>query len=291
MKKRNFIAISTLFILIALCCHCTRGQWDAQDDPPCSLWIEDDEIDGPYHMIMGIGMGGVAALDIALDNPELFGASAALSSPLDLQILLADIETKLTKFDDWSSTPTREDYLQFLSDIFIALGNPAYINPSSKYYPPGVSANESVTVVANFISPDNADGSLNAITFSDVSGYVVDFLLALDQNSNGIRDSGEPILLRMHEPFTDDNSNGIHDEGEAFEDYGLDGVDGTNDYGEGNGDYDLNPQIETWLRHSPAAMAGNGEINTDSRFKGAIYMDCGRADYWNCSLHDGFHDR
>ena len=285
MKTTKIIAFSILLILMLHCATCTRGNWDEDEGPPCSLWIEDDEYLGPPHMIMGIGMGGIAALDIALDNPELFGASAALASPVDLKILLADIESRLKDYDNWPSIPTRASYLQFLRDIFIAFGNPAYNGALSKFYPPGVAESESVTVIESFVSPENPDGALSAVTFSDASGFIVDFLLALDENGNGIRDEGEPILLRMHENFSDDNGNGLYDEGEAYEDFGLDGVDGTDDYGEGNGEYDLNPRIDSWLKHSPAERVKKGEINTDSRFKGAVYLDCGVNDFWNCADH------
>ena len=82
----------------------------------------------------------------------------------------------------------------------------------------------------------------------------LDIALAVDFNRNGMRDIGEPVLRQLWEPFedcgsdglcpgeagdtTDDDyhpvtnalgteGNGLWDEGEAFEDVGLDGVDGT----------------------------------------------------------------
>ncbi len=284
MKTANSIAISALFVLIILCASCTRGNWDGSKEAPCPLWIVDDEYKGPQHMIMGIGMGGIAALDIALDNPELFGASAALASPTDLGLLLAGIESKLNDFDDWPASPSRLRYLQFLRDIFIALGNPVYVNPLSKFYPPGVTSDEP-TIVRDFISPQNTDGAISTITFADESGFFVDFLLALDLNANGLRDAGEPIQLRMHEPFVDANLNGSYDQGEQYDDFGLDGVNGTSDDGEANGEYDVNPRIATWLKHSPVRQIQSGDINTDSRFKGAMYLDCGVSDFWGCSNH------
>ncbi len=47
------------------------------------------------------------------------------------------------------------------------------------------------------------------------------------------------ILKRFPgEPFTDTNNNGVWDAGEPFSDFGIDGVSGTSDYGQGNGVYD-----------------------------------------------------
>ncbi len=53
-----------------------------------------------------------------------------------------------------------------------------------------------------------------------------------------------------------DNATGteqdwLHEEGEPFEDFGVDGVDGTNDRGEGNGAFDMAPGYQSFLEHSP----------------------------------------
>ena len=48
-----------------------------------------------------------------------------------------------------------------------------------------------------------------------------------------------PVCL-SGEKFTDLNGNGLWDEDEPFEDYGSDGLDGTGDAGEGNGEYNEN---------------------------------------------------
>jgi len=62
--------------------------------------------------------------------------------------------------------------------------------------------------------------------------------------------------------------------GEPYRDYGLDGVEGTSDYGEGNGKYDMNPRIQNLIDHSARkffAEAPMDEVNkTDFIFDGGI---------------------
>jgi hypothetical protein len=59
-----------------------------------------------------------------------------------------------------------------------------------------------------------------------------------DFNGNGVYDEGEP--------FTDDNNNGVWDDAEPedYYDWGLDGVNSTGDYGEGNGIWDGETYID-----------------------------------------------
>lgn len=64
------------------------------------------------------------------------------------------------------------------------------------------------------------------------------------------------------------------EKGEPYRDYGLDGVAGTHDYGEGNGKYDMNPHMVPLIEHSARkffATAPKSEINkTDYLFDGGI---------------------
>jgi len=65
------------------------------------------------------------------------------------------------------------------------------------------------------------------------------------------------------------------EEGEPYRDYGLDGVKDTNDYGEGNGKYDLNPHLVPLIEKSARkffATASKEDINkTDFLFDGGIH--------------------
>ncbi|MCB1153091.1 hypothetical protein KDL45_05525 [bacterium] len=251
---------------------CAKGDSVDVEEAPCPNEVIVKDFEGPVHIVMGIGFGGLAALDIALDRPELFTTAASLSGPVDLSLQLAQIKARLDDFDNWPERPSRAEYLQFLRDLFAAFGNPCSINPDSKFYAPtGGSA----------IDPFNEDGTISAITFEDKSGFDVDFLLALDENGNGVRDAGEPVLCQSGEPFDDTDGDGIRDEDEAFDDFGLDGVDGTGDTGEGNGAYDMNPRVANWLAHDPATRVANGELNTNSLFLGALYLEAGAEDFWD----------
>ena len=144
-------------------------------------------------------------------------------------------------------------------------------------------------------------------------------------NGNGIRDPGEPIIRNFYEPFADVGADGIpsseeegydpvtnpdpagddynyvdnqagtegnwlYDVGEPFEDYGLDGVEGTPqladggyDYGEGNGVFDYNPNLlrvfeEVSPRQLYAAMTPEQRRNLN------VYLDSGIRDLFNFAV-------
>jgi len=141
----------------------------------------------------------------------------------------------------------------------------------------------------------------------------VPFLLAVDFNGNGTRDYHEPIAMNFTERFQDVGSDGcpdpledgvggctatdatgdpngdnyhntdavfgtegnaVWDEGEPYEDYGLDGVDGTGDYGEGDGNYSLNPRLKKLMDASALRWFDTAAIEdilaTDFIFDGGI---------------------
>lgn len=270
--KKLFGIPAILVVTALLAASCTRGEHD-QPEPVCPNEIIVEDYDGPQHMILGIGESGPVALDIALDNPEIFGASASMSGPVDRKRQLAGIETRLRDFDN---LPDRATTLSALRDLFIAFGNPCYDNPDSRFFPPGI-ADSTPQTVSGFVDTLNPTGALPAITFVDESGFMLDFLLALDANGNGVRDAGEPILLQIHEPFTDGDDDGVFDEGEAFDDVGIDGVAGTGDHGEGDGAFSYAPPVANWLAHDPTSRIVP-DLNLTSLFRGAIYADAGRDD-------------
>jgi hypothetical protein len=145
---------------------------------------------------------------------------------------------------------------------------------------------------------------------------------AVDENGNGIRDFGEPVIRNYYEPFddvgvdglpdadedgydadthpdpSDDNydywtnptgteGNWLYDEGEPWDDFGLDGVedtaqldDGGYDYGEGNREFDYNPNLEVLLmerdpHHNAYEMSREDWDNL------TIYTDAGVRDLFN----------
>ncbi|MFO0723382.1 MAG: hypothetical protein U1E65_06355 [Myxococcota bacterium] len=113
--------------------------------------------------------------------------------------------------------------------------------------------------------------------------------LAVDYNRNGVRDYGEPVISSSLEHFDDfgvdgkkdadepgydavQNPDPSHDDydwltnptgtehnyhfdpGETYQDFGLDGVPNTADYGEGNGSYTINPNVAYGISRSPRQL-------------------------------------
>ncbi len=143
---------------------------------------------------------------------------------------------------------------------------------------------------------------------------VIEYLLAVDLNRNGKREYGEPIIANHKERFADHGADGLADadepgydaqtnpdpagdnwdpmlnvrgtegndtwdEGESYEDNGLDGVANTNDYGEGNGTYDISPGLEKILNVSPSKLFREMPIEQVKRLD--VWMDAGIRDFIN----------
>lgn len=127
-----------------------------------------------------------------------------------------------------------------------------------------------------------AKGSLPLIvsgaTPVDVGGRLV-----ADLNGDGIFDVGEGLVVNLSEPFLDANDNGVHDDGEQFSDFGLDGVDGTHDFGEGNGTFDYDPDRATWLDEDPLTRIE--ALSADAIAMQRIYMDVGTSDEFGFARH------
>jgi hypothetical protein len=211
----------------------------------------------------------------------------------------------------------RNKLRESLQDVSLAYGNALSYNPDSPYYPPGLpidyrswSDEEKCArpLVLEGVKHHeyNPDGTYDVIAFCDTYTSSGDFdparpseapaevLLAVDYNANGIRDYAEPVLVMMHERFEDTgvapgddydwatNPTGTAgdwrwEEGEPFEDTGLDGVAGTGDYGEGNGRFDYNPNVENYLHHNPRS---NLEIMEEGHLERLnIYADAGIRDF------------
>ena len=281
IRMRYAVNILILLTIISLGVSCTRSSVDNEPPSECSPYILNEDYEGPTRMLLGIGEGAITAVRLRGLEPEKFASLATVAGPTDIKGLLAMVRVWLNSFDQWEQDGAVEMRRQLLTDLFTAMGNPLYDNPDSKLYPPGVTAEnfqpfEPVTV-NGIISPDNPDGSLPAVTFVGADDVPIIFALAIDQNQNGVRDAGEPIILHLEEPFDDANENGIYDQGEEFSDYGIDQVDGTSDYGEGNGIYDVSPIAETYLTFDPAiAIAGSLEYV----FEGSLYSDIGTRNPW-----------
>jgi hypothetical protein len=107
--------------------------------------------------------------------------------------------------------------------------------------------------------------------------------LAVDVNKNQKRDEGEPVLTQCHEMFTDINGNGFYDPGEDFFDGGLDGVEETDDYGEGDGIFNYNPRRDNFMGQDPLTQASN--LNLASLRDLNLYVDAGTEDEFSFNLH------
>jgi len=260
-------------------------------------------------------------------------------------------------------TLDRELYIKASRDLSRAFGNPAHYNVDNPYLPPGVPDSlmdvvpaercANPVVLHDFFDREfNPDGSHDVITYCDggdsptlglgvfdpdrPQNNPAEILLALDLNSNGVRDPGEPVITNAYEPFEDVGSDGIadadetgplgaydpitnpdpagdnyhylrnplgtegnwhRDEGEPFEDVGIDGVAdtcqqgedpgaagvaGCYDYGEGDGEWTLSPNLERWYQSDLSViLAGMTEAE---RSRMNIWIDAGIRDFLNAAV-------
>jgi len=241
-----------------------------------------------FRAISGVSMGGYGAMNIGLSHPDDFKTLACLGGPLDMGYLLKYMEVDmLGNYDQMPSYPDRETRIEMLQDLAISFGNPVYYNPLSIYYPAGITPENArvPTTLLNFRDGEyNPNGSLPVITYEDpVPGNWVEVLLALDQNGNGKRDKGEPIIRQFHEPFEDIHGNGMFDPGEPYSDVGLDGVAGTGDYGEGDGHFTSNPHRENYMAQDPLSHVKKLSLDTLQDLN--LYLDAGTEDEFEFDIH------
>lgn len=211
----------------------------------------------------------------------------------------------------------RDKLRESFQDITLAFGNALMYNEDSPYYAPGLPMDyrswsdaekcDAPLNVGNIKHKEfNPDGEYPVIAFCDTRTSGGDFLperpserameisLAVDYNRNGIRDYAEPVITMMHERYADTGvtagddydwhtnpggtaGNWRYDEGEAFEDNGLDGVPGTGDYGEGNGKFDLNPNMANYFAQDPRSAIERMPTGHLERMN--IYADAGIRDF------------
>lgn len=211
----------------------------------------------------------------------------------------------------------RDKLRESFQDITLAFGNALYYNPESPYYPPGVPMDFRSRPDAERCATPlkirglkhkeyNPDGTYDAIAFCDTrtnsgnfdptrpSERAFEMLIAVDYNGNGVRDAAEPIITFVSERYQDvgrgpddryDSAsnptghaqNWQWDEGEPYEDHGLDGVPGTQDYGEGNGKFDYNPNVQNYFDLNPRHLIERMPEGHLERLN--IYADAGIRDF------------
>lgn len=158
----------------------------------------------------------------------------------------------------------------------------------------------------------DGNGATNGEYDPGTNTFPMEVALAVDYNRNGRRDYGEPVIAQPFESFEDvgadgvpnesepgydaatnrdpagddyhwlDNPSGTEnnfrpDEGEPRRDDGLDDVPGTGDYGEGNGRYDRNPNIERAIGRSPRRRVEEMDDRMLERLH--LYADAGIRDF------------
>ena len=106
-----------------------------------------------------------------------------------------------------------------------------------------------------------------------------------DLDGDRVYDAGDGLVRNFHEPFDDRDGDGEFDpgDGESFSDTGLDGVDGTGDFGERNGAFDRDPDVSRWLAEDPySRLLGRtaDEIATQR-----LYLDVGTSDEFGFARH------
>ncbi len=240
-----------------------------------------------FRAIGGVSMGAYGAMNIGLGRPDFFNTIASLGGPLDMSYLLKFIEVDmLGNYDNPDAYPSRHTLVDMLQNLTISFGNPAYYNPLSSYYPPGITAENAriPTTLYGFIDDLNPTGSLPVITYEDDDpGDWVEVLLALDTNGDVKRNFGEPVLRQFQEPFIDANGNGMFDPGESYSDTGLDGVSGTGDEGEGDGVFTYNPNHDHYLAEDPLIRAETLPLTDLQPLN--LYIDAGTEDEFEFNIH------
>jgi hypothetical protein len=124
----------------------------------------------------------------------------------------------------------RSSLARVVQDLFLALGNPAFFNPKSTYWPHSDFPNDwrktsdkercKNPIVLKGIKHHryNPDGKYNLISFCDGTSkdsgqfdpdrpqdhtVPIEVWLAVDLNGNGKRDYGEPVVIMPHELYSD----------------------------------------------------------------------------------------
>jgi hypothetical protein len=222
-------------------------------------------------------------------------------------------------FDHQPPYPGRDTRLSMIKDLVIALGNPFLHHPDpSRQYLASDSEPALLLVDSSFgtftipadprgfldggdanqdgmrqttevpVEPVDvllvAGGSLPLVA-SGVEGVDVGGRMLADVDANGIYDVGEGIVENLSEPFTDTNRNLVIEPelGESFSDVGLDGVPDTGDYGEGNGEFDYDPDRENWLAEDPLTRLEARSAEEIGRQR--LYMDVGTEDEFAFAAH------
>jgi pimeloyl-ACP methyl ester carboxylesterase len=233
----------------------------------------------PYRAIAGMSMGAYGALSYGLKYPDKFQVLAGLGGPVDMRGLLSFASRTMSNYGDWESQYfTINDLLSMVLDLSISYGNIFYEGTENLIPELGKIHHCRYACEGNHLM-------VPAI----MDDWDIPNMLAVDLNDNEVFDYGEPLVHQMYEPFMNIDSNGWWDSYEPFDDVGLDGIAGTQDYGEGNGKWDVDPDIETLLAQDPYILLDNAPDEVLAGLN--LYIDSGYNDDFDFNeLNDRFAD-
>jgi len=261
--------------------------------------------------------GTIGSLGGPVDLQQLLRDSITDNLEVKAQTVIPrDVGEDFT-FDHLPPYPDRDSRISQLQDLVIAFGNPFlhHPDPARQYLAsdsePAILLRDDqfdgftlVGAPRGFL--DGGDGNADGLRqTSEAPTEPVDVLLAargsaqalsggvagqlvggrelVDLNGDGVYDVGDGLVVNYAEPFSDTNGNLAYDAGETFEDVGLEGVAGTGDFGEGNGQFDDDPDRAHFLAEDPTSrLAAQSATDIASQ---RIYMDVGIKDEFGFARH------
>ena len=263
--------------------------------------------------------GTIGALGGPIDMSQLLRDTVTENLNVAPQTAIPHVIGDPTTYDHELPYPGRDTRLSLFQDLIIAFGNPFLHHPDPNHqylasdsqpaqlrqddqfgsftipsdprgFLDGGDANsdglrestEQPTVPTDILLL--ASGSLPMIV-SGAQPVSVGGRALADLNGDGVYDVGDGIVVNFSEPFTDNNHNLVFEPelGETFQDVGLDGVPGTGDFGEGNGQFDYDPDRATWLAEDPLTRLAAESADDIARQR--IYMDVGTQDEFGFARH------
>ena len=264
--------------------------------------------------------GTVAALGGPVDLQQLLTDTQRQGLEVKPLTTIPMLPSDDSTFDHLPPYPGRDVQIELLRDLFISFGNPFLHHPDPAHAflaadsePAKLLRDDqfgSFTIPADprgFLDGGDANqdglrqigeaptrstdvllmanGSLGTIAGTGVTGTDVGGRALADIDGDGVYDVGDGIVVNASEPLHESNGNLIYEPelGETFDDFGLDGVPGTGDYGEGNGQFDYDPDRATWLSEDPTTRLAGTDSSEITRQR--IYMDVGTMDEFGFAQH------
>lgn len=253
----------------------------------CSNGGDDDDVTNPpsgpppgsreSRAIAGVSMGGYGALNLGTKRVDLFGAIGSLGGPVDLGVVLEDLEFQNLEvkpvtgipsgvdgdytFDLLPSYPDRDTRLVFFRDLFLAFGNPVLHHRDA---------------ARAYLASDSEPAELRVDDQWGAIGSVVDFSDGGDANEDGLRQTSEApveptqVLLvapgslqskfgvagtvRGDRALADTNTDGVYDLGDGIV------VNVHEPFTDTNGNHVFEPQMgETYQDLGLDGVAGSGD--------------------------------